>query len=89
MQVTDDIPKPERDARLYRRVTFPNGLEALLISDPSLVRPPPPTPHSIALAEILSCFQRHELRSETLGMPRHRRPSHRPALARSRGWSPH
>lgn len=38
MQVTDDIPKPERDARLYRRITFPNGLEALLISDPSLVR---------------------------------------------------
>jgi secreted Zn-dependent insulinase-like peptidase len=38
MQVTDDIHKPERDERLYRRVTFPNGLEALLISDPSLVR---------------------------------------------------
>lgn len=38
MQVTDDIPKPERDERLYRRITFPNGLEALLISDPSLVR---------------------------------------------------
>lgn len=38
MHVTDGIPKPERDARLYRRVTFPNGLEALLISDPSLVR---------------------------------------------------
>jgi hypothetical protein len=38
MQVTDDIPKPERDSRLYRRITFPNGLEALLISDPSLVR---------------------------------------------------
>ena len=38
MEVTEDIPKPERDARLYRRITFPNGLEALLISDPSLVR---------------------------------------------------
>lgn len=38
MQVTDDITKPERDTRLYRRITFPNGLEALLISDPSLVR---------------------------------------------------
>jgi hypothetical protein len=38
MQVTNDIPKPERDTRLYRRITFPNGLEALLISDPSLVR---------------------------------------------------
>ena len=36
--VTDAIHKPERDARLYRRVTFPNGLEACLISDPSLVR---------------------------------------------------
>ena len=23
---------------MYRRITFPNGLEALLISDPSLVR---------------------------------------------------
>ena len=38
MEVTEDIPKPERDARLYRRITFPNGLEALLIRDPSLVR---------------------------------------------------
>jgi hypothetical protein len=38
MRVTDEIHKPERDDRLYRRVTFPNGLEALLISDPSLVR---------------------------------------------------
>ena len=42
MEVTEDIPKPERDARLYSRITFPNGLEALLISDPSLVRAPSP-----------------------------------------------
>jgi nardilysin len=46
MEVTEDIPKPERDARLYRRITFPNGLEALLISDPSLVRAPSPDLHA-------------------------------------------
>ena len=60
MEVTEDIPKPERDARLYRRITFPNGLEALLISDPSLVRalPIPTLPRVMIMIQSSAAAER-------------------------------
>lgn len=60
MEVTEDIPKPERDARLYRRITFPNGLEALLISDPSLVRalPIPTLPRVMIMIQPSAAAER-------------------------------
>ncbi len=35
MNVFDQVLKPETDDRLYRHIRLPNGLDALLISDPS------------------------------------------------------